>query len=37
VLFTGSDVLISQIEYVNEKDYPFETTIIKENEHFQFT
>ena len=37
VLFTGSDVLISQIEHVKEKDYPFETTIVKENEHFQFT
>jgi len=37
VLFTGSDVLINQILHVTETDYPFKTTIIKENEHYQFT
>lgn len=36
VLFTGSDVLISQIQHVKKEDYPFIATIVKEGEHFQF-
>lgn len=36
VLFTGSDVLISQIQHVQKEDYPFSATIVKEGEHFQF-
>ncbi len=36
VLFTGSDVLISQIQHVQKEDYPFTVTIVKEGEHFQF-
>ena len=36
VLFTGSDVLITQIGHVQKEDYPFKVTIVKEGEHFQF-
>ena len=36
VLFTGSDVLIGQIEHVNKEDFPFKATIVKEGEHFEF-
>ena len=36
VLFTGSDVLINQIQHVSREDYPFKVTIVKEGEHFQF-
>jgi len=37
VIFTGSDVLIEQIKQVDEKDFPFITTILKNNEYFEFT
>jgi len=37
VLFTGSKVLIDTIQKVDRKYFPFETTIIEENEHFEFT
>lgn len=36
ILFTGSDVLIAQIQHVNKEDYPFKVTIVKEGEHFEF-
>ncbi len=36
VLFTGSDILIGQIQHVQKEDYPFTVTIVKEGEHFQF-
>lgn len=37
VIFTGSDILIDQILQVSESDFPFETIIIKEGEHFEFS
>lgn len=37
VIFTGSDVLINQIKQVPEDHFPFETIIVKNNEHFEFT
>jgi len=37
VVFTGSDVLLSQIKQVNPDDLPFVATIIKNGEHFEFT
>lgn len=37
VIFTGSDVLIDQIKQIDDGDFPFLTTIIKNNEHFEFT
>jgi RNA-directed DNA polymerase len=36
ILFTGSDVLIAQIQHIKKEDYPFKVTIIKEGEHFEF-
>ena len=37
VVFTGSSVLMQQIEKVSKNDFPFETTIINDNEYFEFT
>jgi hypothetical protein len=37
VIFTGSDVLLEQIEQVDINDFPFITTIQKNNEYFEFT
>lgn len=37
VVFTGSDVLIGQIEQVPEDAFPFITTIIKSGDHFEFS
>ncbi len=37
VVFSGSDVLINQIQQVSEGDVPFTTTIIKSGEHYEFT
>jgi len=37
VVFTGSDVLISQIRQVSEENIPFTATIIKNGEYFEFT
>lgn len=37
VVFTGSTVLMQMIEKVPKGDFPFKTTIIKENEYFEFT
>jgi len=36
VLFTGSKILAETIQQVPEEDFPFETTITKEGESFQF-
>ena len=33
----GSDVLITMIQKVSKDGMPFTTTIIEENEHFEFT
>jgi hypothetical protein len=37
VVFTGSDVLINIIKQIGEEDFPFQTTIVKSGEHFEFT
>lgn len=37
VVFTGSKVLIELIEQVEKADFPFKTTIVKEQERFEFT
>jgi hypothetical protein len=37
VLFTGSANLMDMIEQVPKDKFPFKTTIIKENERFEFT
>ncbi len=37
VLFTGSACLIEQIEQVSKSNFPFTTTIIKDNQKFIFT
>lgn len=37
VLFTGSTNLMEMIERVPKDKFPFMTTIIKENERFEFT
>lgn len=37
VLFSGSGVLMDTIRQIPKEDFPFETTIVKENERFQFT
>ncbi len=37
VVFTGSAVLMEQIERVNKGDFPFETTIINNNDRYEFT
>lgn len=37
VLFTGSTNLMEMIEQVPADKFPFKTTIVKENERFEFT
>lgn len=37
VVFTGSTGLMDQIEKVPRDKLPFKTTIVKENERFEFT
>lgn len=37
IIFTGSSILIKMIEKVNSNDFPFETTIIKVDDYFQFS
>ena len=37
VVFTGSSVLMDIIQKVSKDDMPFSTTIVKENERFEFT
>ena len=37
VVFTGSIGLIGQIEQVPIDKFPFKTTIVKENDRFEFT
>jgi len=37
VVFTGSKVLIDTIKQVPRSELPFTTTIIRENEYFEFT
>jgi hypothetical protein len=37
VVFTGSGVLMDQIQQVKDSDFPFKTTITKEDKRYQFT
>lgn len=37
VVFTGSDVLINQIQQIDKNKFPFSATIIKKGEHFEFS
>lgn len=37
VVFTGSKILIHNIEKVPKEGFPFKTTIVQENERFEFT
>jgi hypothetical protein len=37
VLFSGAVGLMDTIQQVPKTDFPFATTIVKENEHFAFT
>jgi ribosomal protein L31 len=37
IVFTGSTVLIEMIQQVDQSDFPFETTIVQENEMYVFT
>lgn len=37
VVFTGSAMLIEMIEKIDKKKFPFMTTIVKEDERFEFT
>lgn len=37
VIFTGSTVLIDLISKVPKSSFPLDTTIIEENEHYEFT
>jgi hypothetical protein len=36
IIFTGSVVLMDMIKQVPENGFPFQTTIIKENERYEF-
>ena len=37
IVFTGSDMLMDQIQQVPEDQLPFRTTIVKNGDHFEFT
>jgi hypothetical protein len=37
VVFTGSKVLMDTIDKIPKYEFPFKTTIIKINDHFEFT
>jgi hypothetical protein len=37
VIFTGSTVLIETIQQIPKADFPFITTIVKEDERFEFS
>lgn len=37
ILFSGSTILMQMIEDVHKSNFPFTTTIVRENEHFEFT
>lgn len=37
IIFTGSGILIQMIEQVPKNNFPFATTIVKENGHYEFT
>jgi hypothetical protein len=37
IIFSGSDYLMGQLRQIEEADFPFVATIIRSNEHFEFT
>lgn len=37
IIFTGSTILLDSIQKVPTEGFPFETTVIEENEMYQFT
>jgi hypothetical protein len=37
IIFTGSTILMQQIQKVQKDKFPFNTTIVKESEHLKFT
>lgn len=37
VTFTGSDILINQISQITEENFPFQTTVVKSGDHYEFT
>lgn len=37
VVFSGSSVLMSTIQQIGKEDFPFQTTIVKSNDHFEFS
>lgn len=37
IIFTGSVILMDMVQKVNENDFPFKATIIKENKGYKFT
>lgn len=37
IIFTGSKTLMSLILQINKENFPFETTIVKNSERFEFT
>lgn len=37
VVFTGSTVLANDIQKIDREDFPFKTTIVKENKRLDFT
>lgn len=37
IVFTGSDNLLNQISQTKPESFPFLTTIIKNNKHYEFT
>lgn len=37
VIFTGSTILIQMIEKIPKDKFPFKTTIVRDNEYYEFT
>lgn len=37
IVFTGSNILSETIEKVPKQSFPFQTVIVQENEHYEFT
>lgn len=36
IVFTGSKVLIDQIQQATQEDFPFSATIVRNGEHYEF-
>jgi len=37
IIFTGSTILMQMIQEVKKENFPFNTTIVRNNEYFEFT